>query len=492
MKSASIFNLSFLCLACALLAWSRSSADEASPPRNIVFILSDDHRYDFMGFTGKLPWLKTPQMDRMAREGVYFDQAYVTTALCSPSRASILTGLYAHTHTIVDNQAPNPGNLTYFPEYLQHAGYQTAFIGKWHMGDETDSPQPGFDHWESFKGQGVYQGVELNINGTRHAYGPDVYTSDLLTEHAVDWMESLEPEQPFFLYLSHKAVHAEFKQASRHAGLYTGRSYQPPVTYTQTQGNAYKDLLWPEWVKAQRHSWHGVDFMYHSAAGLDELVIDYCETLMGVDDSIGTVMAYLESRGIADETLVIYMGDNGFSWGEHGLIDKRHFYEESAKVPLLVRCPELFTGGETLHDLVQNIDIAPTVMDLAGLEKDPAMHGESFVPLLQGESVEWRDKVFYEYYWEYDFPMTPTVFGVRTDRYKYIRYHGMWDRNELYDLQRDPHEMYNLIESPKHQAIVKQLAGEIYDWLAETGGMQIPLKRTIKHRWGDYRHSKQF
>ena len=204
---------------------------------------------------------------------------------------------------------------------------------------------------------------------------------------------------------------------------------------------------------------------------------------MGVDDSIGTVMAYLESRGIADETVVIYMGDNGFSWGEHGLIDKRHFYEESAKVPLLVRCPALFEGGGNSARAMQNIDIAPTIMALAGLEKDPNMHGESFLPLLKGEPVEWRDKVFYEYYWEYDFPMTPSVFGVRTDRYKYIRYHGIWDRNELYDLEADPHEMHNLIKSPEHQAIIRQLAGDIYDWLETTGGMQIPLKRTIKHCW---------
>ena len=153
---------------------------------------------------------------------------------------------------------------------------------------------------------------------------------------------------------------------------------------------------------------------------------------------------------------------------------------------------KIFEGGKTLHSLVQNIDIAPTVMDLAGLEKNPIMHGYSFVPILEGKDIPWRDKVFYEYYWEYDFPMTPSVFGVRTDRYKYIRYQGIWDRNELYDLENDPNEMYNLIESPDHQTLIHELAGEIYDWLELTGGMQIPLKRTIKHRWGDYRHEGQY
>ena len=226
----------FLLLAILLPCYA--SATQAMK-RNVVFILSDDHRFDFMGFTGKLPWLKTPHMDNMAERGVYFDQAYVTTSLCSPSRASILTGLYAHTHTIVDNQAPNPGNLTYFPEYLQEAGYQTAFFGKWHMGDDSDDPQPGFHHWESFKGQGVYTGVTLNINGKHTSYEDTVYTSDLLTEHAVEWMEQLESDQPFFVYLSHKAVHSEFKQAARHAGMYAGVDYELPATYSQSLYESY-------------------------------------------------------------------------------------------------------------------------------------------------------------------------------------------------------------------------------------------------------------
>ena len=175
-------------------------------PKNIIFILTDDHRYDFMGFTGKVPWLETPNLDRLAREGAYFPNTYVTTSLCSPSRASILTGLYSHTHRVVDNAAPDPGNLTFFPEYLQNAGYQTGFFGKWHMGNHTDEPQPGFDHWESFRGQGVYYGPTLNINGTKISYDEETYISDLLTEHAVEWLASTARDKPFFMYLSHKAV----------------------------------------------------------------------------------------------------------------------------------------------------------------------------------------------------------------------------------------------------------------------------------------------
>lgn len=460
--------------------------------RNVIFILTDDHRYDYMGFTGKLPWLKTPNMDRLAKEGAYFKNAFVTTSLCSPSRASILTGHFSHTHTIVDNQAPDPGNLTYFPQYLQQADYQTAFFGKWHMGDMDDFPRPGFDHWESFKGQGVYYNPTMNINGTRKSYGDSTYITDLLTQHTLDWLKNRDKEKPFFVYISHKAVHAEFMPAKRHKGVYKHKKVPLPSTFWQTEADDYKALGWPQWVKEQRYSWHGVDYMYHSHPDIDEIVQSYCETLMGVDESIGAVMDYLQEEGLDESTMIIYMGDNGFSWGEHGLIDKRHFYEESVKVPFLVRCSDIFEGGKTIDKMVQNIDVAPAILELAGLEKPEYMPGESFVQLLEGNSSDWRDRIFYEYFWEYDFPMTPTVFGVRTDKYKYIRYQGIWDTNELYDLENDPAEMYNLIEDPEHEEVVKELASQLFDWLEETDGLQIPLKRTIKKPFGDYRHPDQY
>lgn len=459
---------------------------------NVIFILSDDHRHDFMGFTGKVPWLRTPGMDRMAAGGAQFRNAYVTTSLCSPSRASILTGLYSHNHKIVDNQAPEPEGLIYFPTYLQQAGYQTSFFGKWHMGDDDDRPRPGFDHWESFRGQGVYYGVTLNIDGTRVSYDDEVYTTDLLTEHAKDWIENRDVEKPFFVYLSHKAVHAEFAPAKRHKGLYAGHKAPVPATFEQTKTGEYRALKWPEWVAQQRISWHGVDYMYHQNESLDQKVIDYCETLMGVDDSIREMLDYLETAGLRENTVVIYMGDNGFSWGEHGLIDKRHFYEESGKVPLLVLDPRHGSAGQKVDQLVQNVDIAPTVLALAGVEKPAHMVGRSFVPLLEGKSHDWREQIFYEYFWENDFPMTPTVFGVRTQRYKYIRYHGIWDWNELYDLQEDPDEIHNLIDQPEHQERVLEMAKALTDWLERTDGMQIPLKPNLRYRWGDYRHPVQY
>jgi N-acetylglucosamine-6-sulfatase len=475
----------------------------ALKPRNVIFILSDDHRYDFMGFTGKVPGLQTPNMDRLAKEGAHLKNAFVSTALCSPSRASILTGLYAHTHTIVDNQAPLPKGLMFFPQYLQKAGYKTAFLGKWHMGNQDDQPQPGFDHWVSFKGQGVYYNPTFNINGKQVRHTDSSYTTDLLTEYAVEWLRKQDRNKPFFLYLSHKAVHAEFNPARRHRGKYKDMPIVYPSSFyltatdtskvfgakpginpeLKTPAPNLKDM--PAWVKKQRYSWHGVDYMYHGQTDFNAFYKDYCETLLGIDDSIGKVLAYLKEAGLDESTMVIYMGDNGFSFGEHGLIDKRHMYEESMRVPLLVRCPDLIKQGTQVNQVVQNIDIAPTILELAGIAIPKKIQGKSFVPLLAGKNIAWRDKAFYEYYWEYDFPQTPTMFGIRTDRYKYIFNHGVWDANELYDLQEDPMEVNNLIRSPQHQEIAHSLRDQVWDWLESTGGMQIPLKR-IPHKRNDH------
>ena len=477
-----------------------------STPKNVIFILSDDHRFDFMGFTGKVPWLETPNLDRLAREGAYFPNAYVTTALCSPSRASILTGLYSHSHTVIDNAAPDPGNLTYFPQYLQSAGYQTGFFGKWHMGALSDAPQPGFDHWESFRDQGVYYSPTLNINGEQVSYDETTYISDLLTEHAINWLDTRDEEQPFFMYLSHKAVHARFEPAERHQGQYDEQeiiyppSYEVPLYGTPPQPSSgadgeplrgreyYGENRTPDWVKQQRESWHGVDYMYHGSIDFEEFFYRYTETLMGVDESVGTVLDYLDANDMARDTLVIYMGDNGFSFGEHGLIDKRHFYEESAKVPLLMRWPERLRGGAPIGALVQNIDIAPTILEAAGLQMPAHMQGMSITPLLNRQDTAWRDRIFYEYYWEMDYPQTPTMFGVRTDRYKYIRYHGIWDTNEFYDLQNDPNETQNLIDSPEHQQRIEGFANDVYQWLESTGGMNIPLKNVVRPKQGDHRN----
>ncbi|PTQ10005.1 acetylglucosamine-6-sulfatase [Sphingomonas oleivorans] len=463
-------------------AFETRTADLALPrraggkPRNIIVILTDDHRYDAMGFMGTQDFVRTPVLDRLAREGAHFRNAFVTTALCSPSRATIFTGLYAHQHRVVDNNHPIAPGLVFFPEYLQAAGYETAFIGKWHMGLEGDDPQPGFDRWVSFKGQGDYwpNGDGLNVDGER--IEQDGYLTDILNDFALDWLESRTREKPFMLFLAHKAVHAEFYPAPRHLGRYDGASFRYPETMTA----GVKDR--PMWVENQRNSWHGVDFAYHADLDIGDYYKRYMETFLSVDEGIGRIVEHLEARGELDETLILYMSDNGFMFGEHGLIDKRTAYEESMRIPMVARCPALFAGGTVVDEVVANLDIAPWLLGVAGLEAPGWMEGRDLAPLLAGEKVAWRESLLYEYYWERNFPQTPTVHAIREDRYKYIHFHGVWDIDELYDLQEDPLESTNLIFSPGHEAIVERLNAKLFDTLEATGGLQIPLPRDAGER----------
>ncbi|HPQ14791.1 MAG TPA: sulfatase [Bryobacteraceae bacterium] len=443
-----------------------------SRPRSVIFILTDDHRYDAMGFLKGQEWLETPQMDRMAREGCHFPNAFVTTALCSPSRASILTGRYAHRHRIIDNNTPIPKGTILFPQYLQQAGYATAFVGKWHMGGESDDPQPGFDHWVSFRGQGTYLPSKngLNVNGKR--VPQKGYITDELTDYALQWLDQQKKGRPYCLYLSHKAVHAEFIPADRHKGKFANKQFKYPATMAATGEYAQGR---PMWVQNQRNSWHGVEYPYHSNLDIAEYYKRYAETLCAVDDSLGRIFDALQARGELDSTLVIYMGDNGFAFGEHGLIDKRTAYEESMRVPLLARCPELFEGGKTVRQVVANIDIMPTVLDAMGLKAPAGCDGRSWLPLAMGQPTEWRKELLYEYYWERNFPHTPTMHALRGERYKFIRYHGIWDSDELYDLQEDPLESRNLIYSKAHQDIIRQMRQRLFQTLEETGGMQMPI-----------------
>lgn len=485
-------SLLFLLTALSLSAQNKNSHLQ-DKPYNVIFILSDDHRYDFMGFMNTVPGLKTPNMDRLAAEGVHLQNAFVTTSLCSPSRASILTGLYAHTHTVVDNSAPMPDNLTFFPQYLQNAGYQTAFFGKWHMGHTNAMPQPGFNEWVSFRGQGVYWDPTFNINGK--TVKKEGYMTNLLTDFALGWLDTIDRDKPFFIYLSHKAVHAEFMPEKKFEGMYKDMPVIcPPSMYLTVTDSSryigvptapktevnYADI--PNWVRRQRYSWHGVDHAYDGNMDFEDFYRRYCETLMSVDESIGRVLQWLEEHDLDENTLVIYMGDNGFQFGEHGLIDKRTMYEASMRVPLLAWCPSLIDPDTKIKEMIENIDIAPTILDLAGVPIPEKMQGRSFLPLLEGKDIPWRHEIFYEYYWEWAYPQTPTIFGVRTDRYKYIYNWGIWDINELYDLEKDPYEMNNLIRDPEYQDVAKKLKKQMWDWLEETKGMKIPLKRVNRKR----------
>jgi len=456
---------------------------------NILVVLCDDHRFDAMGFMGH-PFIETPHMDRLAREGMHMEHAFVTTSLCSPSRASILTGQYAHNHGVIDNYNPVRDDLVFFPQLLQSAGYETAFIGKWHMGGNVDAPQRGFDHWVSFKGQGVYwtdpakssvQGRFVpqasrdgyNING-KQRLPQEGYITDELTRFSLDWLKQRESDQPFCLYVSHKAAHADFIPAERHAFRY--RDQALPIRKDWQGDQAIADAK-PLWVQNQRNSRHGVEYAYYSDLDMQQYYQRYCETLLAVDDSLGALMKWLDDSGEADNTLVMYLGDNGFLFGEHGLIDKRNAYEESMRIPLLIRYPRVIQAGSSCQGLVANIDIAPTLLEIAGVPRPARMDGRSFLPLLQGKDAAWREHILYEYFWERNYPQTPTTHAIRGTRYKYIRYHGIWDKDELYDLKQDPEERHNLIREAGQQDRIRAMNQQLFDMLESTRGQDLPLQR---------------
>jgi len=449
--------------------------------RNVILLVSDDHRYDFMGFMPQAPsFLETPNLDRMAREGVHCLNAFVATSLCSPSRASILSGLYMHHHHVVDNQRPVPPGTVFFPELLQQAGFNTAFIGKWHMGHDDDSPQPGFDYWASFRGQGEYFDPLLNINGSRRKIPG--YTTDVLTDLAIDWLtRGRDRSKPFFLYVGFKAVHYPFTPAPRHQGRYHGRKIDYPETMANTEQN-YRSH--PRWVHQRRFSIHGIDHMETGqfdkdpVPDFDDVYWNYCETVYSLDENIGRILNALDAEGLAESTVVIYMSDNGFALGEHGFYDKRDAFEVSIRVPLLVYAPGLVTPGTKIEAMIQNIDIAPTILDLCGVASRPTkpMDGRTFLPLLLGQQVPWRDHILYEYYWEWNFPATPTMFAIRTDRYKYVYYHGVWDYDSFHDLTLDPLERYNLIDVPAYQERVEELKQQLFEELEASGALIMPLR----------------
>lgn len=461
---------------------------------NIIFILTDDQRFDELGIMN--PLLDTPNMDAIANQGVHFKNAFVTTALCSPSRATILTGQYANTHGVVDNNAPIREGTIFFPSYLQKAGYKTGFIGKWHMGAEGDQPQPGFDKWVSFEGQGNYYPelddgtiAQLNVDG-KHV-DQKGYITDELTDYAIDWLETLDKDQKFFLYLSHKAVHALFEPAKRHKSKYQGIEIKLPANMEDTPEN-YRGK--PRWVRDQRNSWHGVDFPYHSNLDVAQYKMEYHRTLSAVDDSIGRIRSWLEKNNLSENTIVILMGDNGFMFGEHGLIDKRNAYEESMRVPLIAVGPG-FEGGKTIEEVISNLDIAPTMLELADVEKPDQFQGRSFLKLAGNEKLSepWNNEFVYEYFWEYNFPQTPTTFAVRTDKFKLIQYHGIWEREELYDIVNDPTEMNNLIDVPEFLETKIFLRSRIYELSANQNGQHVvpyTERKSAGFIFRKYPHSK--
>jgi arylsulfatase A-like enzyme len=448
-----------------------TQGDAGAPrPRNMVFILIDDLRYDGMGFLQ--PEVKTPNIDLLARGGAYFPNTVVTSSLCSPSRATILTGETTGNHRIVDNNNSSEEGLVFFPSYLQRAGYQTAFIGKWHMGQTSDAPRPGFDKWVSFFGQGEYfprPGLTLNVDGKR--VPQKGYITDELTDYAMEWLQKeRDPAKPFFLYLSHKAVHTDPLPAPRHAHQYDTTNFRIPASAANTPEN-YRGK--PMWVYNQRNTWHGIDFFYNTDMKMTEYLKGYYATLSAVDDGVGRLLDYLKQNGLEQDTMIVFTSDNGFLIGDHGLIDKRNAYEGSVRIPMVVYAPGLVPAGVTNPGRIRNLDFAPTFLDVAHVAAPPQFEGVSALPLMTGKvaPADWKPGDFvYEYYWEWNFPMTPTTFAIERDRVKYIQYHGVYDLEELYDLDSDPDEMHNLIDDPSRLETKIALRKALFEQLADAQG----------------------
>ena len=462
----------FLTIAVTVLLIFVASMSFAQPGRqqsrpNIIFILVDDLRWDELGITAH-PFIKTRNIDRIGTEGALFRNAFLTTPLCSPSRASFLTGQYAYTHGITDNvdRSPASHKLITFPLLLQQSGYATAFIGKWHMGND-DSPRPGFDRWVSFKGQGSYLNPEINEDG-RDVNGRG-YITDLLNGYAIEFIKRRH-DKPFLVYLAHKGIHPEVMQhgdgsvnladaerfipAERHSKLFVGKKIprRPSAMRPPTGKPALErkiDNLPPLGPKT---------------ASADEVVLGRLRSLMAIEEGVGEILKTLKETNQLDNTVIVFASDNGYFYGEHGLsVERRLAYEESIRTPLLVRYPQLIKAGTVRDELALNIDVAPTLLELAGVSPLATAQGRSLVPLLKGSGSDWRKSFLIEYYSDKVFPRMRNMGykAVRTERWKYIHYVELNGMDELYDLKADPYEMKNIINRGDAARTVEEMKREL-------------------------------
>jgi N-acetylglucosamine-6-sulfatase len=464
--------------AAALCLASCSTAPDRPAARpNIVVILVDDARWDDFGFAGH-PFVETPAVDRLAREGTRFLNAFASTPLCSPSRAAILTGQYAHTNGIIDNTARDAAShrLPTFAVPLSGAGYRTGFFGKWHMGND-DTRRPGWTTWVAMKGQGEAIDPQLNVDGERMTVKG--YVTDILTDHVVNFMQR-DRGTPFLAFLAHKALHpnvmqrddgsvvrlegqrAGFIPAERHRGRYA----KTPVP---RRSNAVAP---PERKPALLRPIAGLPPLSPETGTPAVDVRDRLEMLLAVDESLARIVETLRALGELDDTVLIFTSDHGYFYGEHGLNEERRLaYEETARIPLIVRYPRVAKAGATPSQMVQVIDLAPTVLALAGVADAVPRQGQSLVPLLEGTNPPWRSSILLEYYTDQVFPrmLAMGYQAVRTERHKYIQYQELTGMDELYDLEADPFEMNNLISSDAGRSALPALQAELARIQRETG-----------------------
>ena len=479
-------------------------AAAAAQRPNVLFILCDDIRWNALSCAGH-PTLKTPNIDRLASEGVRFANMFCTTSLCSPSRASILTGLYAHSHGVRDNFTELPSNLTHWPQRLREEGYETAYMGKWHMGEDNDMPRWGFDYFATHKGQGKYFDTEWNLGGKERRVVKGYYTA-IVTDMALEWMKKDHSGKPWALCVGHKAPHSFYTPEEKYAHTFDS----VPVPYPQT---AFELGDKPAWMKERLYTWHGIygplfewrkkfpDDSPEAVKDFENMVHGYWGTILSVDDSIARLVAFLKETKQLDNTIIVFMGDNGLLEGEHGMVDKRTAHEASLRIPLIVRYPGLTTvaaeGGEVRHASVAlsiagkvvqeqalTIDVAPSIIELCGAKPLENIHGKSWVKLVRNGKPfgatpregdpSWRTAWFYEYNYEKQFPYTPNVRAVRTDEWKYIHYphgDGSPDKHmaELYNVKNDPEERHNLIADPQYATKIAELRALLVKTMTDSG-----------------------
>ncbi|MFO1441471.1 MAG: sulfatase [Verrucomicrobiaceae bacterium] len=448
----------------------------AAPKPNVLFILCDDLRPDALGCYGS-KHVKTPHIDRLASEGVRFANTFCTTSLCSPSRASILSGLYAHTHGVTNNFTEYPNSMPSFPSVLHDAGYATAYFGKYHMGENNDEPRPGFDRFVTHKGQGSYFDTEWNLNGKERKVIKGYYTT-VVTDLAMDWLKQQSAEKPWCAFIGHKAPHSFYTPEPKYEHSFDDVRVPYPATAFHLDDK-------PAWMKQRLYTWHGIygplfewrkkfpDDRPEAVKDFENMVHGYWGTVLSVDDSVARVRAWLEETKQLDNTIIVFMGDNGLLEGEHGMVDKRTAHEPSLRIPLVIRYPGL-GAGKVVPQQALTVDMAPSLLELCSAPALPKSHGQSWVKLVQNGDPAWRTSWFYHYNYEKQFPYTPNVRAIRTDRWKYIHYphgDGSADKHlsELYDLQNDPGETKNLINDPKLAGTITELKAELAKLMFATG-----------------------
>jgi arylsulfatase A-like enzyme len=490
MKTEKFMLFLIICLSLILNPACQKTDKTFTPRPNIIFIMADDHAAHAVGAYGSRI-NRTPHIDRIAKEGIRFDNCFCTNSICAPSRAVILTGKYSHLNGVRDNAVSFDGAQRTFPKILQEAGYQTAMIGKWHL----KSDPTGFDYWNVLPGQGHYYNPDLIEMGEKKQHTG--YVTDIITDYALEFLENRrDRSKPFLMMLHHKAPHRTWNPAPRHLNIYDDVQFPEPETLfddyaTRSLAALEQEMTLRDHMRIdhdvkmgdppqrlndkQRKTWEAAygpkreAFLKEKPEG-DALVRwiykrymeDYLGCIAAVDENVGRILDYLDESGLAENTVVVYTSDQGFFLGDHGWYDKRFMYEESLRMPFVVRYPERIESGSVSDNIVSNLDFAPTFLSLAGAEIPTEMQGRSLKNLLLNDNVgEWRQSLYYHYYEYPAVHMAKRHYGVRTDQYKLLYFYYDIDAWELYDLEKDPNEINNVYNDPSYEDIVAELKKEI-------------------------------